>query len=61
MWETKLEQELKKHTFKKGYDPTWSKEIYEIKFISKEGRYLLSDSATRRHLWSRHELLKVEG
>jgi hypothetical protein len=56
----KVRTRIKKHTFKKGYDPTWSKEVFEIKFISKEGRYLLSDSATRKHLWSRHELLKVE-
>ena len=48
---------IKKHTFKKGYASSWSKEVYQITYI-KDNQYLINDH--RRRVWNRHELLKVE-
>jgi hypothetical protein len=48
-----------KTTFKKGYDSSWSKDVYKIRFI-KDNQYLLSGD-TRRRVWNRFELLKIEG
>ena len=50
---------IKPHTFKKGYQPSWSKEVYKITFI-KDHQYLIDDGV-RRRVWNRHELLKVDG
>ena len=49
----------KPHTFKKGYQPSWSKEVYTITFI-RNNQYLIND-ANRKRVWNRHELLKIEG
>ena len=48
---------IKPHTFKKGYQPSWSKEVYKITFI-KNNQYLINDGV-RRRVWNRHELLKI--
>ncbi len=50
---------VKPHTFKKGYQSSWSKQVYKITFIYDK-QYLINDS-DRRRVWNRHELLKVEG
>ena len=50
---------IKPHTFKKGYQPSWSKDVYRITFI-RNNQYLIND-ANRKRLWNRHELLKIEG
>ena len=47
----------KPKSFKKGYESTWSKEVYTIQLI-KDGTYLLNDYQKRR-VYRRHELLKV--
>ena len=49
---------IKPKTFKKGYDSSWSKEVYNITFI-KDKQYLVNDN--KRRVYNRHELLKVEG
>ena len=51
---------IKPHTFKKGYNPSWSKEISIITYINKDNQYLINDKV-RRRVWSRHELLLVRG
>ena len=50
---------IKPHTFKKGYQPSWSKVVYKITFI-KNNQYLINDGV-RRRVWNRHELLKISG
>ena len=50
---------IKPRTFKKGYQPSWSKEVYKITFI-RNNQYLIND-ANRKILWNIHELLKIEG
>ena len=50
---------IKPHTFKTGYQPSWSKEVYTITFI-RNNQYLIND-ANRKRVWNRHELLKIEG
>ena len=50
---------IKPHTFKKGYQPSWSKEVYKITFI-KDHQYLIGDGV-RKRVWNIHELLKVDG
>ena len=55
----KVRTYIKPHTFKKGYTPSWSKEIYTIQLI-KDGAYLPNDYQKRR-VYRRHELLKVIG
>ena len=50
---------VKKHTFKKSYQSTWSKEVYKIIFI-KDGQYLINDG-NRHRVWNRHDLLLVPG
>jgi hypothetical protein len=50
---------IKPHTFKKGYQPSWSVGVYTITFIRKT-QYLINDT-NRKRLWNRHELLKIEG
>ena len=49
---------VKKHTFKKGYQSSWSSEVYNITFV-KDGQYLVNDGK-RRRVFNRHELLKVK-
>ena len=51
---------IKPHTFKKGYNPSWSKDIYTITYINKDNQYLVNDKV-RKRVWSRHELLLVRG
>ena len=50
---------IKPHTFKKRYQPSWSKEVYRITFI-RNNQYLIND-ANRKRLWNRHGLLKIGG
>lgn len=49
---------IKKHTFKKGHDSSWSKEVYTVTFI-KDNQYLINDN--KRRVYNRWELLKIEG
>ena len=49
---------IKPHTFKKGYQPSWSKGTYKITYVTGN-RFLINDS-DRKRVWNRHELLKVE-
>jgi hypothetical protein len=51
---------IKPHTFKKGHDSSWSKEVYKITFI-ENNQYLLDDKHIRKRVWPRHDLLKIEG
>jgi hypothetical protein len=55
----KVRTYIKPKTFKKGYESTWSKEVYTIQLI-KDGTYLLNNYEKQR-IYRRHELLKVEG
>ena len=55
----KVRTYIKPKTFKKGYESTWSKEVYTIQLI-KDGTYLLNNYEKKR-VYHRHELLKVEG
>ena len=51
---------IKPHTFKKGWDTSWSKEIYKIIHISADGKqFLVNDN--KRKVYNRHELLKITG
>ena len=50
---------IKPHTFKKGYQPSWSKEVYTITFI-RNNQDLIND-ANRKRVRNRHELLRVDG
>ena len=49
---------IKKHTFKKGYASSWSKEVYQITYIT-DNQYLVNDQTRKVH--NRWELLKIEG
>ena len=48
----------KKEGFKKGYESSWSKEVYEVMFF-KDKQYMINDN--KKRLYSRHELLKISG
>ena len=48
----------KPKSFKKGYESSWSKEVYNITFI-KDNQYLVNDN--KRKVYNRWELLKIEG
>ena len=51
---------IKPHTFKKGYQSSWSKEVYKIIYISPDGKeFLVND--TKRKMYNRWELLKITG
>mgnify|MGYP001289912168 CR=1 FL=1 len=51
---------IKPHTFKKGWDTSWSKEIYKIIHISADGKqFLVNDN--KRKVYNRWELLKIRG
>ena len=49
---------IKPHTFKKGYQASWSKDTYKITYVSSN-QFRINDP-NRRRVWNRHELLKVE-
>jgi len=51
---------IKPKTFKKGYESSWSKELYKVVAISGDGKQFMVNNNTRR-LYSRHELLKING
>ncbi len=53
----KVRTTIKKHTFQKGHNSAWSKEVYKITFI-KDKQYLINDH--RKRVWNRWELLKIE-
>ena len=42
---------------KKGTDSVWSKEVFEITFITYK-QYIINDH--RQRVWNRHKLLKIE-
>ena len=54
----KVRTYVKPKSMKKGYDSSWSKDVYTITFI-KDQQYLINDH--RRRVWNRWELLKIEG
>jgi len=47
-----------KKSITKDHDPRWTKEVYQITYITSDGRYMLNHP-TRRKVFLRHELLKV--
>ena len=49
---------VKPKTFRKGYESSWSKEVYKVMFF-KDKQYTINDNKNR--LYSRHELLKISG
>ena len=51
---------IKPHTFKKGYQSSWSREVYKIIYISPDGKeFLVNDN--KRKVYNRWELLKISG
>ena len=52
---------IKPKTFKKSYDSSWSKDVYKITYISNEKKQFLVNDSSKRRVYSRHELLKIEG
>ena len=51
---------IKPHTFKKGYQSSWSREVYKIIYISPDGKeFLVNDN--KRKVYNRWELLKITG
>ena len=52
----KVRTYMKPKSMKKGYDSSWSKDVYTITFI-KDKQYLINDH--RRRVWNRWELLKI--
>jgi hypothetical protein len=52
---------IKPHTFKKGYNSSWSHEVYKVIHVSKDGKQFLVNDDKRRRVWNRHELLKIKG
>ena len=52
---------IKPKTFKKGYDSSWSKDVYKITYISEDKKQFLVNDSSKRRVYSRHELLKVDG
>ena len=51
---------IKPKTFKKGYESSWSKDVFEIIAISEDGKQYMVNNNTKK-LYSRHELLKIRG
>ena len=49
---------IKPHTFRKGYESSWSKNVYEVTAY-KDKQYTVNDNKNK--LYSRHELLKITG
>ena len=52
---------IKPKSFKKGYESAWSKDVYKVVHISDDKRQFLVNDYTKRRIYSRHELLKIEG
>jgi len=51
---------IKPHTFKKGWNPSWSREVYKVISISPDGKqFLVNDN--KRKVYNRWELLKITG
>ena len=48
---------IKPHTFKKGYDSAWSKEVYTVTFV-KDNQFMVNDN--KRKVYNRWELLRIE-
>ncbi len=48
---------VKKHTFKKGYQSSWSDNVFNITFI-KDGQYLIGND-NRHRVWNMHDSLLV--
>ena len=44
---------------KKGYNSVWSSKVYQITFMNEKG-YLIDDFSKRK-VFQRNELLKIEG
>ena len=51
---------IKPHTFKKGWDTSWSREVYKIIYITPDGKQFLVNNNKRR-VYNRWELLKISG
>ena len=51
---------IKPHTFKKGWQSSWSKEVYKIIHISPDGKQFLVNN-NKRKVYNRWELLKITG
>ena len=51
---------IKPHTFKKGWDSSWSKDVYKVIAITDDGKqFLVNDN--KRKVYNRWELLKIIG
>ena len=54
-----LERMLNQKPLNKGYESSWSKEVYDVIAISDDGKQFMVNDNTRR-LYSRRELLKLK-
>ena len=52
---------IKPKSFKKGYESAWSANVYNVVRISDDKKQFLVNDYTKRRVYSRHELLKIEG
>ena len=52
---------IKPKSFKKGYKTAWSANNYKNVHIIDDKKQLLVNEYTKRRVYSRHELLKIEG
>ena len=51
---------VKKHTFTKGYNSSWSKDVYKIVHVSDDNKqFLVNDN--KKKVYNRWELLKIKG
>ena len=48
---------IKPHTFKKGYNSSWSKEVYNVTYIT-DNQYLVNN--IKRKVYNRWELLRID-
>ena len=52
-------QEYSNNNFQK-YDSAWSKDVYKVVHISDDKKQFLVNDYTKRRVYSRHELLKIQ-
>jgi len=51
---------VKRHTFTKGYNSSWSVHVYKIIHVSDDGKQLLVNDGKKK-VYNRWELLKIQG
>ena len=52
---------IKPKSFKQGCESAWSKDVYKVVHISDDKKQFLVNGYTKRRVYSRHELLNIEG